>query len=96
MDVIQAPAGAPGGGGGGEGGRWVTKVIRQPILAPASIGANDIKAALTKQILTNDDYETSDLQKLQSRCHFNQPKFNPVKTSLITIALLIDSDTPLT
>jgi len=25
--------------------RWVTKVIRQLILAPASIGANDIKAA---------------------------------------------------
>ena len=24
--------------------RWVTKVIRQLILAPASIGANDIKA----------------------------------------------------
>jgi hypothetical protein len=24
---------------------WVTKVIRQLILAPASIGANDIKAA---------------------------------------------------
>ena len=42
MEVIPAPA-APGGGGGG--GQWVTKVIRQLILAPASIGANDIKAA---------------------------------------------------
>ena len=43
---IQAAAGAEAaGGGGGGGGRWVTKVIRQPILAPASIGANDIKAA---------------------------------------------------
>ena len=43
MDVLP-PAGGGGGGGGG-GGRWGTKVIRQPILAPASIGANDIKAA---------------------------------------------------
>ena len=39
MEVIPAAA-APAGGG-----QWVTKVIRQLILAPASIGANDIKAA---------------------------------------------------
>ena len=80
------------------------KVIRQMILAPASIGANDIKAATRVDKTNFDERWLRNLwsPKAPKQMPFQSTSFqtvefnnNPVKTSLITIALLIDLATPL-